>query len=157
MTAFESPSFGAGDRAVTITRLLKASPERVFSAWTDPEQLLQWWGPPGVECTEAEVELSPGGRYRLANVQPDGAEIWITGVFLEIVRPTLLHYTWTTEPVTDSSYHSEVTVTFEEVDDGTKITVLHERIADDQIRASHGAGWAGCLSGLTELLAGSTT
>ena len=39
------------DREIVITRLIDAPPARVFDAWTDPEQVVQWWGPRGFTTT----------------------------------------------------------------------------------------------------------
>lgn len=53
-----------------IERMLKASPERVFDAFTDPVQLEKWWWPNGFSCPAAEVDLRVGGMYRLAMEWP---------------------------------------------------------------------------------------
>ena len=42
----------SADREIVITRLV-APPARVFDAWTDPEQVVQWWGPLGFTTTHA--------------------------------------------------------------------------------------------------------
>ena len=57
-------------KQLVIERILKASPERVFDAFTDPEQLMKWWWPNGFTCPAAEVDLRVGGRYRLAMEWP---------------------------------------------------------------------------------------
>ena len=56
---------------LVIQRTLKAAPERVFDAFTDPDQLKQWWWPKGFVCPAAEVDLRVGGTYRLAMEWPD--------------------------------------------------------------------------------------
>ena len=53
-----------GERVI-VRRVIAASRERVFRSWTEPEQLKQWWGPGGFSCPAAEVDLRPGGTYRL--------------------------------------------------------------------------------------------
>src|SRR5262249_11866527 len=58
--------------ALVVRRTIRAPVERVFDAWTRPEHLRRWWGPKPVRCTEAEVDLRRGGRYRIANQHPDG-------------------------------------------------------------------------------------
>lgn len=48
----------------------RASPERIFDAFTDPEQLVRWWWPEGFTCPAAEVDLRVGGTYRIAMKWP---------------------------------------------------------------------------------------
>lgn len=152
MSGQRAPRFGDGVHSLVAQRRVTAEVQRVFEAWTTPELLCKWWGPAGVECTDAEVDLTLGGRYRLANEQSDGSTVWITGVFLEIEKPNMLRYSWTSEPLSDSSYHSEVLVTFEGIGLETEVTVRHERIQSEASRIGHGAGWSGCLDGLRDLL-----
>src|ERR1700686_1800927 len=55
-------------KQLVIERTLQSSPERVFDAFTDPDQLTKWWWPTGFACPAAEVDLRVGGKYRLAMV-----------------------------------------------------------------------------------------
>ena len=66
------------DDVVRITRIIAAPREEVFRAWTEPEQIRQWWGPGEFTCPEAEVDLRPGGSYRLA-MQPTAGDPFILG------------------------------------------------------------------------------
>ena len=68
-----------GSLTLFVRRRIKASPERLFEAWTTPDQFVQWWGPPGVACPGAEMDLRVGGSYRIGNRMPDGIEVWIGG------------------------------------------------------------------------------
>jgi uncharacterized protein YndB with AHSA1/START domain len=133
-----------------VRRRVGAPPERVFAAWTDPNQLKQWWGPKGVTCPAAEVDLRTGGRYRIANRFADGRLVWIFGEFEVVAPPHRLVYTWRAEPGPD--VHERVTVTFELRDGGTEVVVVHERIPDARTRDGHREGWQGCLDGLAEHL-----
>ena len=131
-----------------IRRVIRASASRLFSAWTEPSQLRSWWGPEGVSCREAELDLRPGGRYRIVNVLPDGSEVVIAGEFERVDRDRELVYTWST-----GGPLSRVTVRFEPRDNmTTEIIVVHERIADPATAEDHRAGWLGCLDGLVEYL-----
>jgi uncharacterized protein YndB with AHSA1/START domain len=126
-------------------KTIRATPERLFDAWTQPPHLRLWWGPRGVKCTAAEVDLRVGGQYRIANRFPDGRTVWITGTFELIEPPDCLVYSWHVEPQTDSE---RVTVRFERRDESTEVIVLHERIADTRTRDLHERGWRECLDGL---------
>ena len=93
---------------LVVRRHIAASPERVFAAWTQPEHLRAWWGPAGVSCPEAEVDLRVGGRYRIANQMSNGAVVWIAGVFERVDEPARLVYSWAHEPITEASEPTEM-------------------------------------------------
>jgi uncharacterized protein YndB with AHSA1/START domain len=134
-----------------VRKSIRASPERVFDAWTQPEHLKLWWGPKSVECIDAEVDLRVGGRYRIANQFPDGKILWISGEFETIERPHRLVYTWR---VGSEAAAERVTVTFEERAKKTEVIVMHERIPTQAMRDMHEQGWVGCLDGLVDYLEG---
>ena len=135
---------------LVVRRTIRASAERLFTAWTDPRHLAAWWGPRPVTCAGAEVDLRIGGRYRIMNAMPDGSTLAIEGEFLEIVPPTKLVYTW---HAGQSSESSLVTVRFEERGETTEVIVLHDRIPSEAVKVSHEGGWTGCLDGLERFIA----
>lgn len=137
---------------LVVRKTIRAKAERLFAAWTIPAELKLWWGPQGVKCIEAEVDLRHGGRYRIANQLPDGKILWITGEFEVIEAPRKLVYTWRIEPETESS--ERVTVQFEESGGVTEVIVTHERIASEELRKMHEQGWLGCLEGLAKFVEG---
>lgn len=134
--------------SLVARRTIRATPEHLFDAWTQPSHLKHWWGPPGVDCIDAQVDLRIGGAYRIANRFPDGRVVWITGQFEVIEPPSRLVYTWRLE--TQESAPERVTVRFEERGELTEVIVLHERISDDAARRGHQQGWDGCLDGLEQ-------
>ncbi len=131
---------------LVVRRQIKATPERLFAAWTRPELLMCWWGPEGVACPDAEIDLRVGGCYRIANRFPDGNLVWIAGVFEEIEAPHRLVYTWKLE--SQSGPAERVTVSFIAQGALTEVEVTHERIPNEAARTSHERGWAGCLDSL---------
>jgi len=52
------------EREIVLSRLLDAPRELVFAAWTNPEQVVQWWGPHGFTTTSHEMSVTPGGVWR---------------------------------------------------------------------------------------------
>jgi uncharacterized protein YndB with AHSA1/START domain len=130
---------------LVVRKTIRATPERLFDAWTRPAQLKHWWGPQDVECVDAHVDLRIGGEYRIANRFPDGRVVWITGEFERIEPPNTLVYTWRVEPQTESEH---VTVRFERRGGSTEVVVIHERIGDERTRDVHERGWCDCLDGL---------
>jgi glutathione S-transferase len=132
--------------ALVARRTIRASIQRVFDAWTQPEQLRAWWGPQPVTCSDAEVDLRVGGRFSLVNALPDGSTVTIHGQFRVVEPPRKLVYTWRMD---DGSLESSlVTVTFEPRGEGTEVIVVHEDIPTEPVRESHENGWRGCLDGL---------
>ncbi|MGO9828720.1 MAG: SRPBCC family protein [Myxococcaceae bacterium] len=133
-----------------VRRRIDAPAERLFRAWTEPEQLVKWWGPRLARCSQAEVDLRVGGKYRIANAFPDGRVVWISGEFERISPPRELVFTWRL----DGSKNAErVTVRFGQSGGSTEVLVIHERIGSPQDRHGHEQGWEGCLDGLARYVA----
>jgi uncharacterized protein YndB with AHSA1/START domain len=73
---------------IRFVRDLDPPPARVFAAWTEPEQIAQWWDATGERLAACEIDLRPGGAFRFATSHhPDKP---FTGVYREITPPTLL-------------------------------------------------------------------
>ncbi|HTQ02530.1 MAG TPA: SRPBCC domain-containing protein [Polyangiaceae bacterium] len=132
--------------ALIARRTIRAKLERVFAAWTEPEQLRAWWGPRPVTCSDAVVDLRVGGCYRIANALPDGRTLTIYGEFRTVEPPRKLVYTWQMDD--GRSECSLVTVTFTPRADGTEVVVVHENVPTEAMRESHERGWRGCLDAL---------
>jgi uncharacterized protein YndB with AHSA1/START domain len=140
----------ATSESLQMRKLIPAPPERVFRAWTNPNEMIKWWGPKGVRCVSAEVELKVGGQYRIENELPDGTILWIGGEFETIERPNLLRYTWIVETQDPDVEH--VSVRFESHTSGTELILTHTQIRTTILRDQHQDGWIGCMEGLCEYL-----
>src|SRR5262245_61254289 len=136
----------AGALSLVVRRTIPATVERVFDAWTRPEHVTRWWGPRGVRCVGAELDLRVGGRYRIGNELPGGEILWIAGEFELVERPHKLVYSWRLGAGADEP--ERVTVRFEPRGDGCEVIVVHERVATPAQRDGHEQGWIGCLEGL---------
>jgi uncharacterized protein YndB with AHSA1/START domain len=77
----------ADEPVIVFRRFVKAPPELVFRAYTDPELLKHWWGPRYLEMTVCEVDLRVGGNYRFVHRAPDGQEFGFHGEYREIEAP----------------------------------------------------------------------
>ena len=78
---------------VKIKRLIKAPPERVFAAWTTPDEVVKWFGPETCRVTSARIDLRVGGQYRFRVDSEKNGELEVNGVYHEIKRPSKLVYT----------------------------------------------------------------
>lgn len=100
------------DREIVLSRLLDAPGELVFAAWTDPKQVVQWWGPRGFTTTSHEMSVKPGGVWRFVMHGPDGRDYKNKIIFTEVVKPERLVYRHAGEDEhEDVRFH--VTVTFQ--------------------------------------------
>ena len=59
------------ENALVFKRSISASPERLFDAWTKPEQVRQWWDPQGRPLAQCEIDLREGGVLRFVNAGPE--------------------------------------------------------------------------------------
>ncbi len=143
-----SQSRSANTPTLRVSRTFSASRERVFAAWTDPQQLKTWWGPHGFTTPSAEIDLRVGGGFRLAMRSPDGKSILLTGTYREVSPPTRLVYTWQFE----GSEITLVTVEFNDRGNATEVVLTHEKFASEEARASHQQGWGGCLDRLADFV-----
>ncbi len=109
------------DREIVVTRVLDAPRELVWQAWTEPEHVAQWWGPNGFTNTIQEMDVRPGGVWRLVMHGPDGTDYPNKIVYLEVVNPERLVYDHGDDQVNGLLFH--VTVNFAEQGGKTRVTM----------------------------------
>ena len=136
--------------SLEIRRVIKAPRDRVFQAWTQPEELKRWSAPAPATVAVAEVDLRVGGRFLIAMRGPDGSEHRVSGVYRAVEPPTRLVYTWSWQN-TPRPNESLVTVEFREQGKSTEIVLRHEGLTGDDDRQKHEHGWIGCLDNLASL------
>jgi len=79
-------------RSIIGFREFDAPRELVFSVWTDPRHLAQWWGPIGFRTTTSSFDMRPGGVWRFVMHGPDGRDYQNRVTFEEIVPPERIVY-----------------------------------------------------------------
>ncbi len=112
----EQDADSQADRDIVTTRILDASPERVFTAWSDPDLLARWWGPEGFTNSFQEFDLKPGGQWHFTMHGPDGMDFQNQSVFVEVTAPERMVFDHVSGP------HFRVIATFEKVDSRTLLT-----------------------------------
>jgi uncharacterized protein YndB with AHSA1/START domain len=109
-------------RSIIGTRVFDAPRELVWSVWTDPKHLAQWWGPNGFSTTTSAFDMRPGGVWRFVMHGPDGRDYENRITFDEIVKPERIVYHHgggdDVEPVQFTT-----TVTFEDLGGKTRLTM----------------------------------
>jgi uncharacterized protein YndB with AHSA1/START domain len=132
--------------SLTLKRRLKAPPDQVYAAWTEPEKIAKWFGPDAGPVDRAEADLRVGGRFTVVFHTLDGEEHHVSGTYREIVPNEKLVFTWAWRSTPERI--SLVTVLIKPEADGTLLTLHHERFFDAQARDGHLYGWTGSLDKL---------
>ncbi len=119
-----------GVQEIVATRVFDAPRERVFKAHTDPKLIEQWWGPARYTTIVDTMDARPGGAWRFINRDADGTEYGFHGVYHEVLAPERI--TWTFEFEGWPGHVSLETLTFEERDGATTLTVrsVFQSVAD---------------------------
>lgn len=114
-----------GEREIVMTRTFNAPRERVFRAFTEPEQLTQWWGPEQFTLPHCDLDLRPGGTWLYCMRGPDGQDYWGKAVYQEIEPPARLVYldAFADADGNETSTPTLVTVTFDESEGRTTVSM----------------------------------
>jgi uncharacterized protein YndB with AHSA1/START domain len=137
--------------SLVLKRRLKAAPEKVYQAWTKPEQMTQWWGAPDTtKPAIAETDLRVGGRFRV-QFWANGQHNSVSGIYREVVPNRKLCFSWAWQSTPERE--SLVTIELNPVTEGTMLTLTHEQFYDEQARDNHSRGWNMSLDRLEALLA----
>jgi len=119
---------------IAITRVYDAPVETVWDAWTDPEQVAQWWGPRGFTLTTHSKDLRVGGVWHYTMHGPDGTDYPNKTVYHVVERGKKLVYDH--GGYDDRPPLFRVTVTFAEIDGQTKMHMIMAFATPEQAAAS---------------------
>lgn len=132
-----------------ITYTYDAPRVKVFSAWTEPRQLAQWWGPHGFTNPVCELDLRPGGQIYMEMQGPNEINYPMVGEFIEIKAPEKLVFTSAATEKGNKLFEFQHTVTFVEKDEETTLTIQSKVIATT---AGAGQYISGYEMGMTQSL-----
>jgi uncharacterized protein YndB with AHSA1/START domain len=143
---------------VSLTRRIPASPEAVFRAWTDANQLAEWCVPKGYTNSACTVDARVGGALRMQMCSPDGEVCPMEGRFVEVDRPhRLVFVTAALDDGGEPMFEVLNTGTFVAVDGGTEISLVAEMTSAAPEAPQHlselSQGWSQSLDRLTALVA----
>jgi uncharacterized protein YndB with AHSA1/START domain len=93
-----APDTNVAERQVVTTRVFDVPSERMFRAFSDPQQLALWWGPDGFTNTITKFEFRPGGAWHLTMHGPDGTDYHNESEFVEIEESRRIVY-WHLRPM----------------------------------------------------------
>lgn len=127
--------------SLRLQRHYPVAPEKVWRAWTDPQELKRWWGPGGPEAVSlVQLDVRVGGRFRIVFGGPRGDEHEVQGTYQEVLRNRRLAFTWTW-PRTTPERESLVTIVFKPSAGGTELDFVHAQHFDEKVRDGHLRGW----------------
>lgn len=109
-------------RSIIFVRTFDAPRALVFSAFSSPVHLGQWWGPNGFTTTTSAFEFRPGGIWHFVMHSPDGRDYQNRIVFDEIVQPERIVFRHGGSGADVGSVQFTVTVTFVEEGGKTRLT-----------------------------------
>lgn len=156
-------------RDLVITRLFDAPIERVWKAWTDPEQVMRWWGPTGFTSPSCKIDFREGGKFLFHMRAPKdfqgGRDFYTAGVYKKIAPLKLIEFTQALadkvgnriDPTTmgmPADFPKEIlsALAFKRVGDKTELTATEYGWAVGQMRDLSEAGLSQCLDKLAEVL-----
>lgn len=129
---------------VVVTKLIKASKQELFEAFTNPQIMSKWFYPDEDMSVEVSNTFHVGGGYVLKMHNKNGEVYTHIGEYMEISPPDKLVFSWNSDFVENTV----VSVTFSEKDGATEVKVSHDLLPNDEMRENHQGGWNGCLDRL---------
>src|SRR6185436_10857400 len=136
----------AKEKEVWITRVFDAPRELVFKAWTDPEQLKQWYAPEGCSIDFKSIEAKVGGEFHFVINDPVHGPCWIKGRYQEVAVPEKLVFSMILSNANGDNVTANdagksedwpealvTTVTFTTISNQTKVT-LHQTVDEAEAK-----------------------
>ncbi|MEC9342973.1 MAG: SRPBCC domain-containing protein [Pseudomonadota bacterium] len=136
-----------------LERRFAAAPETVFDFVTRAEHLAKWWGPEGMTLPEAQLDLTKPGPWLSVMMNADGKRFKVTGEVVAVEPPHRVELTWAWHDENDERGR-ESSVRFEVKPDGaggTRFTLVHSGLADEEAASNHEMGWTSSLRKLERL------
>ena len=147
------------NRELTLERVIDATPDKLFRAWTQPDLLKRWFCPKPWTVSAAELDVRPGGSNSIIMCSPEGQEHPNHGIYLEVVKNERLVFTdaFVEAWVPSEKAFMVATITFEPFGSKTRYLarVQHWNVADRETHENMGfhEGWAKATDQLAELAA----
>ena len=155
----------AEDLDLVLERTLDAPRDLVWTAQTDPEHLKHWFAPRPYQITEAEIDLKPGGIFRIRMTGPDGFDTGHGGAGCILEMKDREKLVWTSalgpgyRPAETGegceSFPMTAVITLADAGDGKTLyraVALHRNMADKEAHEKMGfhEGWGTVASQLQE-------
>lgn len=122
------------EREVVIARVVDADCDTAFRAWTDPVQIVQWFGPEGFTLETHEIDIRPGGRWRFAMIAPDGTRYPNRMEFVRIDAPRAIEVNHGSDADIDPD-RFRMLITFDAQQNGKTVVTLRQMHPSPERRA----------------------
>lgn len=122
------------DREIVLSRVIDAPRSTVYAAWTDPDQIQEWFGPEGMAIETREINLRPGGVWRFDMVTRDGRRYSNRMVFLRMEAPSVIEVEHGSDQDNDPG-RFRMLVTFDEQSNGKTVLTLRQMHPSKEQRA----------------------
>ncbi|MGA3159380.1 MAG: SRPBCC family protein [Steroidobacteraceae bacterium] len=113
------------NREIVLSRVIAAPRSVVYAAWTDPDQIQEWFGPEGMTIETREINLNPGGIWRFDMIARDGTRYSSRMVFLRMEPLALIEVEYGSDQEIDPGKF-RMLVTFDEQGDGKTVLTLRQ-------------------------------
>ena len=148
---------GRQEFVLEIERVLPAARPTVFAAFSDPDELANWWGPEGFTIPSLEFQARVGANYRIQMQPPEGGAFYITGKFQTVDAPNRLAYTFAYEEPDPDDVETGVNLSFRDVGQSTEVVLGQGPFKTEARRALHREGWTDSFNKLERLLSSPDT
>lgn len=137
------------DLTLTCRHLIKASAQKLYLAWLDPEIMGRYMTMgPEMQCRDAKTDPRVGGRFSFVIVGEQ--DYPHQGTYRELTPFSRIVFTWETPWSAPGSF---VEVTFSPVANGTEVVLTHTKFPSEESRDNHDRGWKSILGRLEQLVA----
>ena len=136
-----------------MEREFAADPALVFAFVTEPGKLLKWWGHEGMTIIDHQLDFSRKGPWGSVLMNAEGGTHKVTGAVTAVDPPRSVEFTWAWHDENDVRGHNSM-VRFDVEPNGaggTRLTMTHSGLADEESVANHQIGWTSTFGKLKRL------
>lgn len=144
---------GSAELVLEITRALPAARQVAFAAFSNADELAEWWGPEGFRTLGIDFVPRTGNAYRIEMQPPEGSAFHLSGRFREVDPPTRLSFSFAWEDPDPDDVETVVDLAFADRGEATEVGLTHGPFRTEARRALHRDGWTESFDKLERLLA----
>lgn len=137
---------------VVLERQLDHPIAKVFTFLTDPDLVMQWWGPDYVVARRGQVDFTKPGPWELIMDIEEGRTVHVSGEITEVDPPNSIAYTWAWHRPDGRGHESNVRVALKSHGSGTMLTLTHSNLPEED-QQGHKEGWTSTLNNLQKFAA----
>ena len=135
-----------------MKRVLTAVPSVAYRGFSDPSELVEWWGPEGFTVASLRFQAQVGEDYRIEMQPPEGDAFYLTGEFREVDAPSRLAYTFVWEPPDPDDVETLVALSFADLGVSTGVAFTQGPFKAEARLGLHRDGWTDSFDKLERLL-----